>query len=56
MSQTETETGTTTVTSAIVPGASESGASELRQGRSPAGRSSPLPGILAVRSTLRTQR
>lgn len=51
MSQTETETGTTSVTTAIARGASE-----LRQGRSPAGRSSPLPGILAVRSTLRTQR
>lgn len=32
------------------------GASGLRQGRSPAGRSSCSPGILAVRSTLRTQR
>lgn len=31
------------------------GASGLRQGRFPAGRSSPSPGFLAVRSTLRTQ-
>ncbi|MFE4702108.1 hypothetical protein ACFRIC_34085 [Streptomyces sp. NPDC056738] len=49
--ETETETGTATVITAVARGASE-----LRQGRSPAGRSSPLPGILAVRSTLRTQR
>jgi hypothetical protein len=35
--------------------ARQRGASGLRQGRPPAGRSSPSPGILAVRSTLRAQ-